>query len=71
VNFSERVLELRKIKNLTQNDVAKITELSVMQIRRYEKGSHFPSLPTAIVLADYFDVSLDYLAGRSDEMKKT
>ena len=33
---------------------------------RYEQGERQPTLPVLIALADYFDVSLDYLVGRSD-----
>ena len=40
--------------------------LSRVAYYRYEKGERDPAAPLLIALADYFDVSLDYLVGRSD-----
>ena len=64
--FSERIRELRKKSGLTQ---AKMAELLGCGSRHYQKIEHgqinIPSL-TLKFLADYFDVSADYLLGRTD-----
>lgn len=63
-NFSERLKMLRTQKNVLQSQLAKECNLSVRQIIRYEQGVSEPTMSALIALADYFDVSLDYLVGR-------
>lgn len=63
-NFSERLKELRAKKNVMQSTLANQCGLSVRQIIRYEQGISEPTLSVLIALADFFDVSLDYLVGR-------
>ncbi|MEY8382319.1 helix-turn-helix transcriptional regulator [Christensenellaceae bacterium 44-20] len=65
--FSERLLELRKSRNLTQKDVYSAVGLSALGYQRYEYGQREPAFQKLIALADFFDVSLDYLVGRSDD----
>lgn len=62
----ERIKELRISKGLTQKQLAEETRLSERGIQNYELGERVPTLQAAIALADYFDVSLDYLVSRSD-----
>ena len=66
--FAERLRELRKDKNLTQKELAKLLPLSKNSICEYEKGRSEPNIETLIKLADIFDCSIDYLVGRSDEL---
>ncbi len=66
MSFSERLKELRKSKKINQTILANAVNLNIKQIQRYEGGSNEPTLSVLIALADYFDVSLDYLVGRSD-----
>lgn len=66
MSFSERLLELRKTRNLTQKQVYEGVGMSMLGYQRYEYGEREPSFQKLIALADYFDVSLDYLVGRSD-----
>jgi transcriptional regulator with XRE-family HTH domain len=64
--IGQRLTGLRKSINVSQMQLSKIFELSQSAINRYE---HDESLvPDAILLkyADYFDVSLDYIFGRTD-----
>jgi len=65
--FRTRLRQLRKAKNLSQGEISK--ELNIVQrsYRRYESGETEPTLSTVIKLADFFGVSLDYLAGRTEE----
>ena len=64
--FSERLRELRSNRKLTQKDVYTAIHVSPIVYQRYEYG-HSPSYEKLLALADYFDVSLDYLVGRSDD----
>ncbi|MDG4965498.1 helix-turn-helix domain-containing protein [Lactococcus lactis] len=67
--FAERLKELRKGKGLTQQKVADSLNISQPNYRRWESGERSPSVETLIMLADYFDVSIDYLLGRKSERK--
>lgn len=62
----ERIKDLRTSKGLTQKQLAQEAKISERGVQNYELGERVPTLQVAIALADYFDVSLDYLVGRSD-----
>ncbi|MEA4835421.1 MAG: helix-turn-helix transcriptional regulator [Anaeromusa sp.] len=62
--FPQRLKEIRKSKHITQKQVASAIEATERSYQSYEYGKHQPTLPVLIALADYFDVSLDYLTGR-------
>ena len=64
--FSERLTGLRKQRNISQSAFAKQIGVSFRTYQDYEYGNYEPKLSTAVRLADFFGVSLDYLAGRSD-----
>ena len=64
--FSMRLKELRKSRKLNQVDLGKVAGITSKQIQRYESGESEPTLSVLVRLSDYFDVSLDYLVGRSD-----
>ena len=64
--FAQRFKNLRTKYNLSQNDVAKALNLTRGTVTHWESEIRLPSLGVAIKLADYFNVSLDYLVGRSD-----
>jgi Predicted transcriptional regulators len=59
----ERLRELRKSKNLTNEAAAEGIGISVRAYRHYETGDREPNVDTLIALADYFGVSVDYLIG--------
>lgn len=67
MTFPERIVEIKKSRNLLQKDIAEAIDITVRNYQRYEKGEQQPTLPILVRLADYFDVSLDYLVGRSDD----
>lgn len=60
-----RLLELRKENGLTQTEVAKKLFLSQNGYASYESGRTEPNIETLCKLADYYNVSLDYLVGRN------
>ena len=68
--FSMRLKELRKSRKLNKVDLGKIAGITSKQIQRYESGESEPTLSVLVRLSDYFDVSLDYLVGRSDVKEK-
>ena len=70
VFFSERLVLLRKSNGLTQKKLAEEMELSELAIQNYESQRRKPAFDVLIALADYFDVSLDYLVGRSEDPKR-
>ena len=60
----EKLVQLRKAKNLTQKEMADFLLTSQQTYSRYEKGTREPDIETIIKLADYFGVSVDYLLGK-------
>ena len=65
MEFGEILMELRKEKNIGQKELAAYLTLSTGTISNYENGVHFPDLRTLCKLADYFDVTTDYLLNRT------
>lgn len=57
----------RNYKKMTQKQVADGLGIPEQSYQRYEYGKVVPTATVLIALADFFDVSLDYLVGRSDE----
>ena len=66
MTFPERLTDLRKERKLTQKQVYEGVGMSMIGYQRYEYGAREPAFKNLIALADYFDVSLDYLVGRTD-----
>lgn len=64
--FSERISLLRKLNNISQSMLGTAIGLSKQAINDIEKGRSKTTLDKAQLLADYFDVSIDYLTGRTD-----
>ncbi|EAF4051460.1 XRE family transcriptional regulator [Listeria monocytogenes] len=62
--FGDTLMKLRKSKNLTQSDIAKILGVARTTYSSYEQNRRMPDAEIQIKIADYFDVSLDYLHGR-------
>ena len=67
--LSARLKELRKEKRVKQKDMAELLECTYNHYQQIEYGNvNIPSL-TLETLADYFEVSTDYLLGRSDDRR--
>ena len=65
--FAKRLKELRKEKKKKQTEMAEFLGISPRAYQYYEGAAYYPEVPSLIKLADYFEVSLDYLLGRSEE----
>ncbi len=66
MEFGELLATLRKERGVLQKEVAAYLNVTVATISNYEKGVHLPDLETLILLADFFDVSTDYLLQRTN-----
>lgn len=64
MNFGKQLKDLRNQKGLKQTDMAALLGITVRAYQNYELEAREPSLSVLIALADFFDVSLDYLVGR-------
>ena len=65
--FHERLQECRKKKSLTQRKFASLLEITERSYQRYELGEREPNIQTLIKIADFLDVDMNYLVGRSDD----
>ncbi len=65
--FSDRLKELRSSKKLSQLDLAREIGVSQQAVSYCELGEDIPTLDVLIKIADFFDVTLDYLVGRRDK----
>lgn len=65
--LGERLRILRKELNLTQEDASKGVGVSLNSYRRYECDEREPTAPILVKMAQFYNVSLDYLAGLKDE----
>jgi transcriptional regulator with XRE-family HTH domain len=64
---AQRLRALRESVNLSQNMLAKMLGLRQSSVNRYENGQSTPSCENLVWYADYFDVSMDYIFGRTDK----
>ena len=65
--FSERLSALRKEKNISLKELGCILGVTDESVRLLEKSKRSPSFEILCALADYFEVSIDYLTGRTDK----
>ena len=65
-----RLDELKSSRKLMQKQVAEGAGIPLRTYRRYENGEREPSASIIVSLADFFDVSTDYLLGRSDNPQR-
>lgn len=66
----QNLKSLRLSHNLTLKAAAELLGMAQRNYQRYEAGEVDPPLSKVVFLADYFDVSIDYLVGRSDNPKR-
>lgn len=65
-NFNKILKSLRTSKGMTQDELAKILKISRSTVGMYEKGDREPDYETLESIADFFNVSIDYLLGREN-----
>lgn len=62
--FPERLIELRKLQNLTQQELANLLNVSKQTVGSWERGRTEPSIPMINELANILNTTTDYLTGR-------
>ena len=67
--YFQRIRDMREDADLTQAQVAQMLGIAQTVYSRYERGFQTIPLGLLIQLADYYEVSLDYLVGRTANMK--
>lgn len=65
--FAKNIKDLREDSDLSQTDVAKLLKISQRAYSHYERGDREMSLDSLVQIADYFNVSIDYLLGRTNK----
>lgn len=65
--FAQNLATLRKNAGISQKALASILGISDAAVNMLEKEKRLPSFEILLALADYFNVSIDYLVGRSDD----
>lgn len=61
---AENVTKLRKSRNLTQRELADILGVSPAAVSKWESNDAIPDIAMLVAIADYFEVTLDYIMGR-------
>jgi len=67
--FSKRLKKLRKKNKVTLDELAREIDITKTTISRYENEKRVPKMDTVKKIADYFNVTTDYLIGNTDEKK--
>ena len=65
--LSNRLLELRKSRGLSRQTVAEAIHIAVRTYQRYENDEREPTASVLVELADFYEISIDYLTGRTDK----
>ncbi|MDE7208043.1 MAG: helix-turn-helix domain-containing protein, partial [Lachnospiraceae bacterium] len=66
MDFSEKLLTLRKSRDLTQEQLAERLDVSRQSVSKWESGQAVPELDKIVALSDIFDVTTDYLLKPSE-----
>ena len=70
MQYCQRLCDLREDRDLSQAEIAKILNTTQQQYCRYENGTRELPMHHFVTLAQYYNVSLDYLAGLIDTPRK-
>jgi len=68
MKFPKRLKELRESRKMTQQELANVFNISRSAITKYENGERSPDPETLQKFAEFFNVSVDYLLGRTDNI---
>ena len=66
-NYTNRLKELREKQNIMAKDIAALLQISYRNYQRYEKGEIDPPTSKTLLLAEFYNVSMDYLVGRTNK----
>jgi len=69
MQYAQRLRDLREDRDLTQEDIAKVIGTSQSYYAQYENGKRELPFTRAIEISQFYNVSLDYLAGLTDNQK--
>lgn len=67
MEFRVRLQQLREKKRISRKVLSELCGLNPDAVRRYERNEQEPTLHSLIAIADFFDVTLDYLTGRNEK----
>lgn len=67
--FHLRLRELRNSRKLSQQELADLLGISKSSVNMYERGEREPGIDTLEAIADYFNVDMDYLTGKTSKIK--
>ena len=70
MEYYERLKDVREDHDLTQADVAEILKTTRQQVSKWETGAQMMGVDKYIILAKYYNVSVDYLLGLIDSPRK-
>ncbi len=67
--FGKRLRNVRLYNKYTQQNMADLLHMTLGAYQKYEQGNTKPPLETLVLLADIFNISVDYLLGRDEYLK--
>ena len=70
MNYYQRLRDIREDMDKSQAEIAKVLGIQQTQYSRYERGTQKMGIDKYVVLAKYYNVSLDYLCGLVDKPKR-
>lgn len=68
MEFSQRLQQLRERKRISRRVLSELCGLNSDAVRRYERGEAEPTLHSLVAIAEYFEVSVDYLIGKERDI---
>ena len=71
MTFGERLYELRKDKNISQEELADLLDVSRQSISKWENDNAYPEMTRLLFMSDFFNVSLDYLIRGIEETENS
>lgn len=64
--FPKRLQSMRERRRISRSVMSELCGLSKSMISKYERGEREPKMETLVLLADFFECSIDYLVGRTN-----
>ena len=68
LHIGENIKRLRKDRSMTQEQLAEAMGVTVGAVYKWENGLSMPEIRLVVELADLFEISVDYLLGRTEDM---